>query len=78
MQGQCLQRAPRSLCSWQGLSRRAVLPSRARPSASGAGAALPTVLITNDDGPDSPFIKAWVPHVRNTLGCAQLAPGARA
>ncbi|KAK9826760.1 hypothetical protein WJX81_006820 [Elliptochloris bilobata] len=28
----------------------------------------PTVLLTNDDGPDSPFFKAWVPFVRDTLG----------
>ena len=28
------------------------------------------MLLTNDDGPDSPFFKAWVPYVRNTLGCA--------
>ena len=34
--------------------------------------AQPTVLLTNDDGPDSPFFQAWVPYVRDVLGCAFL------
>ena len=37
-----------------------------------ATSAQPTVLLTNDDGPDSPFFQAWVPHVRDVLGCAFL------
>lgn len=41
----------------------------ARCASSGGSKKKPArVLLTNDDGPDSAFFKAWVPHVQEALG----------
>ena len=49
------------------------LRTRLGPAGAGAAGMPPRaapgrVLLTNDDGPDSPFFRAWVPFVRASVG----------
>lgn len=72
LQSTCVHLAQRSLFLHKSLYGRIGRPGRRASMLTVATFAQPTVLLTNDDGPDSPFFQAWVPYVRDVLGCAFL------